>query len=142
MPALGAAGRQRGRAQLLEKPEQDERRDPLAVGRDLQHVVPAIRRGDEVDPVGFDVAQILFAHEGALGAQRGDDLGGNLAFVEGLGAAARDIAQCCSEGRPAMPFADAWRPAIDETVPAGALVGGQFLGIGRPTWLPTRSCTA
>ena len=90
MQMLGGVGLHGADVKVLQQIEDLQSGDSLAVGRDLPDVVATIARADRLDPVGGMLPKVTNRKPTAVGLGELDNLLGNLALVEGLGAVPGD----------------------------------------------------
>ncbi len=93
MQRIGRIDRQGAEVETLEDAQRDERRDALAVGRELVHVVAAVALVDRRDPCGLVVAQVLRGQCAAAGMRMRGEALGERAFVEVAAVRLADAAQ-------------------------------------------------
>ena len=77
----------------IENAERDQRREPLAVRRQLVNAITSEIDAERLDPVGFVLAEIVEADGAALGLGRRDDPFRQRAAIERLAAGGRDQLQ-------------------------------------------------
>ena len=111
--------------------EQQQRNDPLAIGRAFVHLVATVFGGDGGDVVADHVGEIIHRVQTAPAVEQGDDTFRHLAAVEGLAAAPGDLFQGHRQRRLMMHLADARGATIRHEHGASALVLRQHLGLQR-----------
>ncbi len=118
--------------ELLEDVEDDQGGDALAVRRQLGDadalVVTDHRRLDRAAVA----CEVLELEEAALGLRGADDVLGDAALVEALGALGGDLLQRRAQRRAGHALAGGRGAAVDEVVPCGAGILGEGSDIARP----------
>ena len=118
--------------EALQDVEDEQRDDPLPVGRALVDVEAPVVGADRLDLLRREGGEIVRRHRAAVGGEVGGDLVGDGAAIEGVAAALRDQAQRLRQCRQAVDGAGGGRAAAGQVEGAGVLAGLELLRIQRP----------
>ncbi len=112
MLRLGAVDRQRADVEVAQDAERNQRRDALAIGRNLVQAMTPDVEADRVDPFRLVGGEIGQRHRTAVAGRVRRDRLRDLAAIEGLALARGDGAQGTRRGRESEPFADLGRTSL------------------------------
>ena len=130
--AIHAVQRLRSRAQLVQHAQRHQRRNTLAVGRDLvDHRVTELLR-HRSHPVGLVRGQIFLAHHAAAGPRMLDHLPGQRAAVEGLAHGLGNLFQRARMGFAPEHFTGPGSAATGQKALGKAGLVAQFLAAQLP----------
>ncbi len=130
---IGPQGREGREVEAFEEVELREEQEALRDGGRLVHGDAAVVRRDRRDDLGLLAGEVLGGKQRALPAQERDHALGELAPVEGVGAALGDDPQALAQVGRRPPLARRGRPAVRQELPRRQRVAGQQLGpFGEP----------
>ena len=116
-----------GERKGLHDVEHLERRDALAVRRQLVDRPTVIRRRNRVDPLAVEAGHIRGGHRAAVTRERRENLLGDLALVECVASLGRDLFVCPRQVGVLEDLADRGYVAVDQVGLRGRGVGLQRL---------------
>ena len=132
MQPFGAHRVEAGEVEALEDVEDEQRDDPLPVGRALVDVEAPVVRADGLHRLRLEGGEVVRRHQAAVVLKVGHDVVGDGAFVERGCALLRDQAERLRQRRQAMEIAGSGRPPAGQVDSARVLAGVELLRGARP----------
>ena len=121
-----------GKLEALEDVEDEQRDDPLAVGRALVDVEAPVVRADGLHRLRLEGGEVVRRHQAAVVLKVGHNVVGDGAAIEGLSALLRDQTERLRQRRQAMEIAGSGRPPAGQVDSARVLAGVELPRGARP----------